>query len=52
MLYFSERSGAFSVSTILLCIEKYGNASGKHQKEERIPLVNEREVSRKNLRIT
>ena len=24
--------------------EKYGNASGKHQKEERIPLVNEREV--------
>ena len=49
---FSEGSGAFSVSAILLCREKYGNASGKHQKEERIPLVNEREVSRKNLRIT
>ena len=49
---FSERSGAFSVSAILLCREKYGNVSGKHQKEERIPLVNEREISRKNLRIT
>ena len=49
---FPERSGAFSVSAILLCREKYGNASGKHQKEKRIPLVNEREVSRKNLRIT
>ena len=44
---FSERSGAFSVSAILLCREKYGNASGKHQKEERIPLMNEKEVSRK-----
>ena len=31
---FSERSGAFSVSAILLCREKYGNASGKHRKRK------------------